>query len=256
MFVHPHPDPVAFAVFGLPVRWYGLMYLAGFLLAWLLARRLIRRPAFAALSRADVENLFAYAVVGVVLGGRLGYVLFYNPAHFWQNPAEIFMAWQGGMSFHGGLLGVIVAMWFLGKRARFLRFADLAAILAPVGLGLGRLGNFINAELPGRAAAEGLPWAVDFGDGVARHPSPLYQFFVEGVLLGALMLFLARRPRPAGFLAGAFLSAYAAGRFFTEFFRQPDAHLGLFAGLSMGQILSLPMFVLGVWLVFRAVTVK
>lgn len=253
MIVHPHPDPVAFELFGLPIRWYGLMYLAGFCIARALAQYLTNRPAFSGIHRPDVENILVFAVVGVVVGGRLGYVLFYNPVFFWHNPLDIFNLGAGGMSFHGGLIGVIVSLWVFSEKGQFLRLADFAAVLTPPGLGLGRLGNFINGELPGRVASENLPWAFNFGvpDSLPRHPSQLYQFFIEGILLTALMLYLARRPHRAGYLAGVFLLAYGGGRFFVEFFREPDAHLGtVFAGLSMGQLLSLPMPLVGVVLIF------
>ena len=256
MFAHPYPDPVAFEFFGVAVRWYGLMYLLGFVVAWRLALRLRARPPFFALRQEQVETLLFAAVIGVVVGGRLGYAAFYQPAHYWHNPADIARVWQGGMSFHGGLLGVAAALLLvaakmrrqftpgLGYMATCLLLLDLAAVIAPPGLGLGRLGNFINAELPGRAAAEWLPWSVVYGalDSQPRHPSQLYQALGEGAALAGLMLFLARRPRPPGFLAAAFLCGYGAVRFVCEFFREPDAHLGLlFLRLSLGQWLCLPM---------------
>ena len=252
MLLHPQPDPVAFAVFGWPVRWYGVMYLFGFVAAWLLGRRAARRAAFRGAPPGVLEDMISVSVLGVIVGGRLGYVLFYKPAHYFDNPAEIPRLWDGGMSFHGGLLGVVLALWLLAKirRLPFLRLTDYAAVLAPPGLFFGRVGNFINAELPGRAAPEWLPWAMLFpGDPTPRHPSQLYEAALEGLLLGVVLWSLIYRRRAAGFVSGMFLAGYAAARFVGEFFREPDAHLGLLLwGLSMGQWLSLPMLVLGLGL--------
>ena len=266
MVTHPHPDPVAFEVFGFGVHWYGLMYLLGFVVAWYLAGRQVRKRMFAAVADIGLDNLIAAAAFGVILGGRLGYVLFYKPAHYFGNPVEILQMWEGGMSFHGGLLGVVASLWVVARAARrslpaavgerhlFLRLLDFAAIITPPGLGLGRLGNFINAELPGRVSDGGYFWLFNFGfpDSEPRHPSQLYQLAFEGVFLLVLMLWLARRPRAAGWLAGVFVFAYGCGRFGIEFFREPDRHLGLLAwGLSAGQWLSLPMLVLGLALMYR-----
>ena len=268
MIAHPHPDPVAFAVFGWEVRWYGLMYLAGLSIAWLMARRLARRHPFSELRTIALDNLIVACVLGVILGGRLGYVLFYKPEYYLANPIDILRIWTGGMSFHGGLIGVVIALWALtflyqtdppsARRHFFLRLLDFAAVLTPPGLGLGRLGNFINAELPGRVATMDLPWLFNFGypDSEPRHPSQLYQMLYEGVFLMALMLWLARRggvvSRPAGALAGVFVVAYAVGRFGIEFFRQPDSHLGLlWLDLTMGQWLSVPMVAAGLLLIYH-----
>lgn len=265
MIIHPHPNPVAFEVFGFGVHWYGLMYLAGFALAWAMGRHLLRQQNFTSLHGLVMEDFIVAAVLGVVLGGRLGYVLFYQPAHFLAQPQEIALLWRGGMAFHGGLIGVIVSLWVLAYvharrhsavslRTAFLRLLDFAAVLTPPGLGLGRLGNFINAELPGRVASAELPWAVVFGvpDDLPRHPSQLYQMGVEGVLLTLLMWGLSRRAHAPGWLGAAFISAYALGRFAMEFFREPDSHLGLlFLQLSMGQWLSLPMFLLGIAMMYH-----
>lgn len=254
MIAHPDIDPTAFEVFGWPVRWYGLMYLLAFAAAYFWGRRLLRRAAFAGLRRLVMDDMLLAGVVGVVFGGRLGYVLFYNPAFYADNPGQIFRLWDGGMSFHGGLLGVATALFFYSRRAgfSFLRTADFAAMLAPIGLGLGRIGNFINGELPGRVASADLPWAMIFpGDSVARHPSPLYQAFLEGAMLFALMVFFATRRRPAGFLSGVFLVGYAISRMISELFREPDAHIGfIFGGVSMGQLLSVPMLLGGVALLW------
>lgn len=278
MFIHPHPNPVAFEVFGFGVHWYGLMYLAGFIIAWFIGRRLLRYDWFSPLRGIYLEDFITASALGVVIGGRLGYALFYNPAYYFQHPIEVFYLWEGGMSFHGGLIGVIVALLVVAKlhalpawaheeqktdaalqsvtstKHTFLRLFDFAAVLTPPGLGLGRLANFINAELPGRVASAELPWAVVFGypDNLPRHPSPLYQMLLEGGVIAVLMLWLVRRPHPPGWLAGVFLSAYAVARFGIEFFREPDAHLGLlFINLSMGQLLSLPMLLIGLAMIYR-----
>ena len=254
MIMYPDIDPVVFRIFGWPVHWYGVMYMLAFACAAVIGRRLLRASAFADLRCLDLENLLLAGIAGVLAGGRLGYVLFYNPAFYASQPLKIIQVWDGGMSFHGGLLGVIVALWMYARRHRlpFLRVVDFVAVLVPAGLGLGRIGNFINGELPGRAAAADLPWSMIFPhDAVARHPSSLYQALLEGAVLGALMILMARRRRSAGFLAGVFLAGYALCRLFSEFFREPDAHLGLLlGGLSMGQLLSAPMLIVGVMLLF------
>ena len=213
-------------------------------------RRLLRRPAFADLRKLVMDDMLLAGVCGVIVGGRIGYVLFYKAAFYADSPAEIFRIWDGGMSFHGGLLGVIIALFFYARKNGFLflRVVDFAAVLTPFGLGLGRIGNFINGELPGRIASADLPWAMIFpGDAVARHPSPLYQAILEGGVLFAAMLFFAARRRPPGFLSGVFLIGYALARMFSELFREPDSHLGFVIGnLSMGQILSFPMLLGGI----------
>ena len=250
MIAHPDIEPTAFYILGWPVHWYGLMYLLSFAAAFAWGRRLLRRRAFADLRGLTMDDMLFAGVVGVIVGGRLGYVLFYNPAFYAAHPAQIARLWDGGMSFHGGLLGVVAALFIYARRSGlpFLRTTDFAAALAPLGLGLGRIGNFINGELPGRVAPPDLPWAMIFpGDSVARHPSPLYQAFLEGaVLFFALQWFAARR-RPPGFLSGVFLLGYGLFRLISELFREPDAHLGfIFGGVSMGQLLSFPMLLGGV----------
>lgn len=252
MIAHPDIDPTAFAVFGWPVRWYGLAYLLAFAAAFFLGRRLLRRAAFSDLRGAAMDDLLLASVFGVILGGRLGYALFYNPAFYFADPLQIARLWDGGMSFHGGLLGVVAALFLYARKCAlpFLRVADFAAVLTPVGLGCGRVGNFINGELRGRIADPDLPWAMVFpGESVARHPSSLYQAFLEGAVLFAALYFFAARRRPAGFLSGAFLLGYALLRMFSELFREPDAHLGfIVGGISMGQLLSIPMLLGGVLL--------
>jgi phosphatidylglycerol:prolipoprotein diacylglycerol transferase len=247
VLVHPNIDPIAFSIGPLAVRWYGLMYLVGFAAAWWLGSRRIRQEK-APISRKQFDDLIFVGVLGVILGGRLGYVLFYKPAHYAANPLEIFAVWQGGMSFHGGLLGVTVAMWLFARRqgVDFLRLTDFLAPLCPLGIAAGRLGNFINGELYGRVTD--LPWGMVFrhaGD-APRHPSQLYQLALEGLVLFALLWWFSSKPRPRGQISGLFLIGYGVLRFIAEFAREPDAFLGLLAlGLTMGQWLSLPMIAVG-----------
>lgn len=253
MLVHPQFDPVALRLGPLAVHWYGLSYLAAFGLFLLLARWRATREPFAGRGwqRSDVEDLLFYAVVGVVLGGRLGYVLFYKPAHYLAHPLEALAVWQGGMSFHGGLIGVLLALALFGRmRGRcFFDVSDLVAPCVPIGLAMGRLGNFVNGELWGRFADPSLPWAMVFpqsGSALPRHPSQLYQFALEGVLLFALLWWFGRRPRPLGRVSALFLMGYGVLRFVAEYFREPDDYLGLLAlNLSMGQWLCIPMVLAG-----------
>ncbi|MGU9951057.1 MAG: prolipoprotein diacylglyceryl transferase [Gammaproteobacteria bacterium WSBS_2016_MAG_OTU1] len=250
MIVYPNIEPVAFSIFGWPVHWYGLMYMAAFSIAMVMGRRLLRRPAFADLQTLQADDMILAGIIGVLGGGRLGYVLFYNPTFYIEHPLQIFSVWDGGMSFHGGLLGVIFALFVFAKRGgfSFWRVIDVAAVLTPIGLGLGRIGNFINGELPGRVASDNLPWGMQFPgiDEFVRHPSSLYQAMLEGGVLALFMWFLARSRRPPGFLGACFLIGYASCRLFSEQFREPDSHLGLLiGGFSMGQLLSFPMIVLG-----------
>jgi phosphatidylglycerol:prolipoprotein diacylglycerol transferase len=260
MLVHPQFDPVALALGPVQIHWYGLTYLAAFaLFLWLAARR-VAKPWFAEAgwTRRDVEDLLFFGVLGVVLGGRIGYALFYKPGQYLANPAELLMVWKGGMSFHGGLLGVIVALaWFARSRRRhFFEVMDVVAPCVPTGLACGRIGNFINGELWGRAADASLPWAMAFpqsGSMIPRHPSQLYQFALEGLLLFALLWWYGSRPRATGQVAAAFLFGYGVLRFVAEYFREPDDFLGLLAlGMSMGQWLCVPMILVGalMWLWF------
>jgi phosphatidylglycerol:prolipoprotein diacylglycerol transferase len=250
VLVHPSIDPIAFAIGPLAVRWYGLMYLAGFAAGWWLGLRRIAQGA-APVTRRQFDDLLFLAVLGVILGGRLGYVLFYKPAHYLAHPLEVFAIWQGGMSFHGGLLGVMLAMAFAARRHRvdYLRLMDFVAPLCPLGIAAGRMGNFINGELWGRVT--GVPWGMVFrGAGDApRHPSQLYQFALEGVLLFVILWWYSSKPRPRGAVSALFLIGYGALRFVAEFAREPDAFLGYLAmGLTMGQWLCLPMIAGGLWL--------
>src|SRR5664279_1737945 len=250
MLVHPQFDPIALDLtkLGLPIaiHWYGLTYLVGFGLFLYLAVRRSKLPQFAATgwTRRDVEDLLFYGVLGTVIGGRLGYILFYKPGYYAAHPLEVFAVWQGGMSFHGGLLGVIASMfWFAHSRQRpWLQVADFVAPCVPTGLAAGRIGNFINGELWGRVCSPDLPWGMVFrgaGD-LPRHPSQIYQFLMEGLLLFVLLWLYARKPRQRGQVAAAFLLGYGVFRFIAEFFREPDAFLGILSlGMSMGQWLSL-----------------
>lgn len=286
VWIHPQFDPVALAIGPLAVRWYGLMYLLGFLAFLTLGRWQLRRDVQASGMRpADLDDFLMWGVLGVVLGGRLGYVVFYKPLEYLAHPEDILMIWKGGMAFHGGLIGVVVAMALFAWRRphlartypngpgcppdpdtpelpdiapaswrlRFLALSDFVAPLVPLGLAFGRLGNFINGELWGRPAdPASIPWAMIFpqsGTDLARHPSQLYQMAGEGIALFLILFWLSQRPRPRGFLAASFLLGYGFFRFVTEFAREPDAFLGLLgAGLSMGQWLSLPMMLLGLGL--------
>ncbi|MDX1375879.1 MAG: prolipoprotein diacylglyceryl transferase [Burkholderiales bacterium] len=252
MLVHPEIDPVAISIGPLAIRWYGLMYLAGFAAGWWLGlRRIAKAPPEhpAAVTRAQFDDLLFFAVLGVILGGRLGYVLFYKPVYYASHPLEIFALWQGGMSFHGGFLGVLLAMWLFSRRHAidWWRLMDFVAPLVPLGLAAGRMGNFINGELYGRVTD--LPWGMVFrGAGEApRHPSQLYQFALEGIALFALLWWFSSRPRPRAQVSALFLVGYGLFRFTAEFAREPDAFLGLLAlGLTMGQWLSLPMILAGI----------
>ena len=253
MLVHPQFNPVAIALGPLQIHWYGLSYLAAFgLFMWLAGKR-IAQPWYADIgwTRRDIDDMLFWGVLGVVLGGRLGYVLFYKLNHYLADPLDIFSVWKGGMSFHGGMLGVIVAMMlFARSRGRpWLQVTDLIAPCVPTGLASGRVGNFINGELWGRPADPSLPWAMVFpqsGSDLPRHPSQVYQFAMEGLLLFALLWLYARHPRKTGQVSGAFLFGYGAFRFVAEYFREPDSFLGLRAlGWSQGQWLCVPMILGG-----------
>lgn len=261
MLIHPDINPVALQLGPVAIHWYGLTYLAAFGLFMWLGNLRLRHEPFASLTGAsawrkrDVEDILFLGVMGVVLGGRIGYCLFYKPGYYAAHPLEVFFVWQGGMSFHGGLLGVIASMlWFAHSRQRpWLQVADFVAPCVPTGLAAGRVGNFINGELWGRLASPDLPWGMVFrgaGD-LPRHPSQIYQFLLEGLLLFVLLWLYARKPRQRGQVAAAFLVGYGVFRFIAEFFREPDDYLGLLGlGLSMGQWLCLPMIAGGValWL--------
>jgi phosphatidylglycerol---prolipoprotein diacylglyceryl transferase len=262
VILHPDIDPVAIRLGPLEVHWYALAYVMGILFAIWYIKYLSRQPRLwganpPTMDGRETDDFFLYALLGVILGGRLGYVLFYKPLFYFSNPLEIFKTWDGGMSFHGGFLGVVIACYLFGRRRgkTLDRMLDLGAAAVPVGLGLGRIANFINGELWGRASD--VPWAVVFpGDDFARHPSQIYEALLEGVAL-----FVAVRIATHGFGAlkhpgrasGVFAIGYGVSRIIVEFFREPDSHLGYFGGfLTMGMILSLPLVAIGLWLLWRS----
>lgn len=250
-YVH-NLDPIALSIGPLAIRWYGLMYLVGFLL-FLVLGKLRARDSWRDMSSRDVDDLLFYGMIGTIIGGRLGHVFFYGPLSYYvANPFEIFAVWKGGMASHGGIIGVIVAMAVFAKTRRksFLRVADFVVPLVPLGLGAGRIGNFINGELWGRVADPSLPWAVVFphaGDALPRHPSQIYQFLLEGVLLFAILWIYSRKPRAAGTVGSLFLIFYGLLRIIGEMFREPEALYGYMPlGMSAGQWLSVPMIAIGI----------
>lgn len=256
MLPYPQIDPVAIALGPLKIHWYGLMYLVGIGGAWLLASRRLERFD-ATWTKDKLSDLVFWVAMGVILGGRLGYVFFYDFAAYIAEPAKILRVWEGGMSFHGGLIGVMLATWWFGKRnsKSFFELMDFIAPLVPIGLGAGRIGNFINAELWGKASD--VPWAMIFPTDpqqLARHPSQLYQFALEGVALFTILWFYSRKPRPTMAVSGMFAACYGVFRFIVEFVRVPDAQLGYLAWgwLTMGQVLCIPMILAGLGLISYA----
>lgn len=256
MLAYPNIDPVAFSIGPLHVHWYGLMYVVGIGCAWWLLRRRAERGRVA-LTTAEAEDLVFYCALGVILGGRLGYTFFYNLPAFIAQPSMIFRVWEGGMSFHGGLLGVFLAMFWYGRKlgCGFFALSDIVGPLVPIGLGAGRIGNFINGELWGKPTD--LPWAMVFpsdADGLPRHPSMLYEALLEGPALFVILNWFVRKPRPRMAASGMFMLFYGLFRFFVEFVRIPDPQLGYlaFGWVTMGQILTLPMMALGVWWIVLA----
>lgn len=249
MLIHPMPNPIAIQIGPLAVHWYGLMYVLAFALFIALGRVRIKQPHIAALGwkKEDLDDMLFYGMLGVVIGGRLGEVLFYRPEYFFHNPLEIFMVWHGGMSFHGGFLGVILAMYLWGRKAgrNLFDVLDFIAPLVPLGYAAGRLGNFINAELPGRIAPESLPWAMQWpGIPYPVHPSPIYQMLVDGILVFIILWLFARKPHPRVAVGAMFTLLYGCARFFTEYFRTPDWEVVWFGvPITSGQMLSLPMIV-------------
>ena len=250
----PDIHPVAFEIGPLAVRWYALAYITGILLGWQYAVYLVKRPPYI-MEREALDDFIVWVTVGIIVGGRLGYVLFYKPGYYIYNPLEILYLWRGGMSFHGGMLGVIAAIILFARQRGVSMFAlgDIVSAVVPIGLFFGRVANFINGELFGRVTD--VPWAMVFPHGgpEPRHPSQLYQAGLEGLALFAVLAVLAQRVdirRRPGFIGGAFLCGYAIARIIGEFFREPDAHLGYILGpITMGQVLSLPMLVAGIWLI-------
>lgn len=282
-FIHPQFDPIIFSLGPLHVRWYGAMYLVAFLLFIALGRWQMRRRPDLGWRREELDDLMFYGILGVVIGGRLGYVLFYNLSEYIANPLSILEVWHGGMAFHGGLLGVLFVLWMFARKTgrHFLEVGDFVAPLVPTGLAAGRLGNFINGELWGRLTTPDSPWAMVFPEavrsgadatllkadpglqqslvtftdrisheimsGLPRHPSQLYQFALEGIMLFIILWLFSRKPRPVGAVSGLFLIGYGSFRFIVEFAREPDSFLGLLTfGMSMGQWLSLPMIIAGI----------
>lgn len=257
MLTHPQFDPVALSLGPISIHWYGLMYLLAFA-QFIALGRLRINSGRAPMNAEQLDDLLFYGVLGVIIGGRLGQVLFYEPAHYFANPLEIFAIWKGGMSFHGGFLGVLVAMTLWAQRTglRWLTVTDFIAPLVPLGLAAGRVGNFINGELWGRLADPSLPWAMVFpqsGSLEPRHPSQLYHVGLEGLALFAILWIWTAKPRPTGAASGVFLIGYGAFRFITEFFREPDHGIfGQSYTVSMGQWLSLPMILAGIALLVFA----
>jgi phosphatidylglycerol:prolipoprotein diacylglycerol transferase len=261
---YPAIDPIIFSLGPLSIRWYGLAYLAAFAMCFWLGNRRAARPD-SGWDAQGVSDVVFYGALGAVVGGRFGYVLFYGFERFLQDPLWLVRIWDGGMSFHGGLLGTLLALWWFGRKTSrsFFEVSDFVAPLVPLGLGFGRLGNFANTELPGRMTDSALgmiypcsadairainPLCTGQWEDFARHPSPLYQAFAEGLVLFVLVWLVASRPRATGVISGVFLAGYGGLRFLTEFFRQPDDHLGFiaFEWLTMGQLLSIPMFIVGI----------
>ena len=255
MFEFPNINPVALEIGPLVVRWYSLAYLAGFLLGWQYCMRLAKLDLKIRPDDKDIDDFLPWAVLGVILGGRLGYVLFYNPSYYIGHPEDILKLWHGGMSFHGGALGVILALIIFPyiKKIPFLRLADMVCAAVPIGLFFGRIANFINGELYGRVTQSQFGMVFPNGGPVPRHPSQLYEAVLEGFVLFFILLFMMRsdaiRNRP-GIVSGAFLAGYGIFRSFIELFREPDAHIGFIGGtITMGQVLSTPMIVVGLSLI-------
>lgn len=252
MFVYPEIDPILFEIGFIKIRWYGLMYVIGFLMAWWLAKRRCQRSD-SPVSLTQVDDLIFYAMLGVIIGGRVGYCLVYGWDEFTSDPLYLIKITDGGMSFHGGLAGVMIAMWWYGRKLgkTIWEILDFAAPLVPIGLGAGRVGNFINAELWGSETT--VAWGVLY-NGAVRHPSQLYEAALEGLLLFLMLWWYSSKPRPRMAVSGLFLLLYGVFRFFVEFYRVPDAHLGHLAldWVTMGQILSAPMIIAGAIMLFMA----
>jgi phosphatidylglycerol:prolipoprotein diacylglycerol transferase len=255
MFVHPTFDPIAIHLGKFGIHWYGLMYLVGFLAFLGLGKWQINHRKWHEWTNLMLDDALFFGALGVILGGRLGYVMFYQFSYFIRHPLEIFAVWQGGMSFHGGFLGVLVAMWLFGRKYQlnWLKIMDFIAPLVPIGLGAGRMGNFINGELWGRVT--NAQWGMIFPkvDNLLRHPSQLYEFGLEGIVLFLALWIYSSKKRQTGAISALFLICYGSFRFLAEYTREPDGYLGLLSmGLSMGQWLSLPMIILGIWMWLQA----
>jgi phosphatidylglycerol---prolipoprotein diacylglyceryl transferase len=253
MLTYPDIDPIAFSVGPAKVHWYGLMYLVGFVGAWALCRLRARQP-WSVVSAEQVDDMIFYLALGVILGGRIGSTLFYYPTQFLANPLMIFKIWEGGMSFHGGMLGVFFAAWLYARKHKlhFIQLTDFFAPAVPLGLGAGRIGNFINGELWGKVSD--VPWAMVFPNAgpLPRHPSMLYEAVLEGLVLLVILWLAAVRPQRTGFVSGLFMISYGLFRFLIEFVRNPDVQIGYlaFGWLTMGQVLSFPMILVGVYLLY------
>ncbi len=255
MLIHPQFDPVAIHIGSFGIHWYGLMYLTGFIGFLLLGRYQIKHKPWFEWTNTMLDDALFYGALGVILGGRLGYVLFYQASYFLQHPLEIFAVWQGGMSFHGGFLGVLIAMYLFNKKhpQSWLKTMDFIAPLVPIGLGAGRMGNFINGELWGRVTDSSVGIIFPQADNLPRHASQLYEFALEGVVLFIILWWFSNKQRPTGAISALFLIGYGSFRFLVEYTRQPDDFLGLLKlGLSMGQWLSLPMILVGIWMIRAA----
>ncbi len=257
MLPFPNIDPVAIHLGIISIRWYSLAYIAGIITGfWLIAREHAKRP-LENLSKKALDDFILWAVGGIILGGRLGYVLFYKPSHYLSNPLEILRLWEGGMSFHGGLLGTIIAFYLFCRKykIKFLALTDLLACVAPIGLFFGRIANFINGELFGRVTTAEIGMVFPNGGDLPRHPSQLYEATLEGLFLFIIMLLLLKKTNlreKTGYLSGMFLFLYSIARIICEYFREPDSFLGfIYAGATMGQLLSLPMLAFGLYLMMR-----
>lgn len=254
MLTYPQFSPVALELGPLSVRWYGLMYLFGFISAWILGRS--RAKAGRTFTPAQFDDVLTWGILGVILGARLGYVVFYNPLHYLQNPLDIFAVWHGGMSFHGGMIGVMLGQWLSGRRhgKSFFEVMDFMAPLVPPGLFFGRLGNFINAELWGRVTDSPLGMLFPDAGNLPRHPSQLYEAALEGALLFTILWIYSAKPRPRMAVSGVFALGYGIFRCICEYFRQPDAHIGYLAGgfLTMGMVLCIPLIIVGITLLTLA----
>ena len=255
IFTHPQFDPTAIHLGSFGIHWYGLMYLTGFVAFLLLGRYQVKHKPWFNWNEIMIDDALFYGALGVIFGGRLGYVVFYQASYFIQHPLEIFAVWQGGMSFHGGFIGVLVAMFLFNKKhpQPWLTTMDFIAPLVPIGLGAGRMGNFINGELWGRVTDGSFGMIFPQADNLVRHPSQLYEFALEGIVLFILLWWHSGKQRSTGAISALFLIGYGSFRFLVEFTRQPDDFLGLLGlGLSMGQWLSLPMVLVGIWMLRAA----
>jgi phosphatidylglycerol:prolipoprotein diacylglycerol transferase len=258
MLIYPHISPIALQIGPFAIRWYALAYLAGVVGGWFLVGKLNNKKSPPVLSAQAYDDIMVWAVLGIILGGRIGYVLFYKPDYYLDYPLEALMVWHGGMSFHGGLLGMITAMFLFGRKhkIRFFDLMDLLAVAAPIGLCLGRLANFVNGELYGRVTDSPLGMIFPGSDGLPRHPSQLYEAGLEGILLFIILLFIAVRTnalQKTGLLSGLFLIGYALARMTAELFREPDSFIHFLPDyITMGQLLSIPMLLFGAYLVYAA----